>query len=74
MDKIKSYIDCFFRHREVNNGYDMVVHEWQTLAAEARQPEKTADVICTTFSFGYAKGYKAALAEMKQKGGAVSCR
>lgn len=74
MQKIKDYIDRFFKHKEINNDYDMIVSEWKTLVSEARQPGKTTDVICTTFNFGYAKGYKAALAEMKRKGGAVSCR
>ena len=31
----------------------------------------TFKTIVSLFEFGYAKGYRAALAEMKQKGGAV---
>ena len=73
MNKIKGYIDRFFEHKKINDGYDMLVSEWQTLSKEARQQTKTADIISVTFSFGYAKGYRAALAEMK-KGGAVPCR
>ena len=70
MNKIKGYIDRFFKHKEINDDYDMLVSEWQTLSKEARQQTKTADIISVTFNFGYAKGYRAAMAEMK-KGGAT---
>ncbi len=73
MDKIKGYIERFFKGKGMNDDYDMLVSEWKTLVTEARQQAKTADIIDVTFNFGYAKGYRAALAEMK-KGGAVSCR
>lgn len=69
MDKIKSYIDRFFKRKEMNDDYDMLVSEWRTLSKEARQQSKTSDIISVTFSFGYAKGYRATLAEMKKKGG-----
>lgn len=70
MDKIKRYIDRFLKSKEINGDYDMFVSEWRTLSKEARQQSKTAEIISVTFNFGYAKGYRAALAEMK-KGGAV---
>lgn len=70
MDKIKKYIKRFFEHKEINDDYDMLVSEWNTLSKEASQQSQTANIISVTFNFGYAKGYRAALAEMK-KGGAT---
>ena len=68
MDKIKGYINRFFKSKEIKGDYDMSVLEWRTLSKEARQQEKTADIIELTFKFGYAKGYRAALSEMKRGG------
>lgn len=33
--------------------------------------EKPFETICLTFDYGFAKGYRSALAEMKEKGGVV---
>lgn len=65
MDRIKQYIDSFFAGRKMNEKYDMRATDWMELAASE---QSRCDVIGTAFNFGYAKGYRAALAEMKMKG------
>lgn len=68
MEKIKKYVERFMQGTRMNDHYSMRAVEWFDLAMEARSGN--ADAISTTFNFGYAKGYRAAMAEMK-KGGAV---
>lgn len=67
MEKIKSYIDRFFKKTEMQNNYDMGRKEWRALSENARS--NPADATGTAFLYGYAKGHRAAMAEMK-KGGA----
>lgn len=67
MDKIEKYIERFFKHTKPNERYDMSTKEWKAIANSGKG---ICDIISTTFSFGYAKGYRAALAEQK-KGGTV---
>lgn len=67
MDKIRKYMERFFKSRRKNSNYDMGAIEW---AALVNSEQNRYDVIGTTFNFGYAKGYRAAMAEMKKgKGG-----
>lgn len=65
MDKIKKYVDRFFASKKMNNNYDMGTMEW---AALVNSGQSRYDVIGTTFNFGYARGYRAAMAEMKKGG------
>lgn len=68
MQKIKKYVENFFKTNAVNARYQLYVDE-----IEACKDSMKADpfrTICTLFNYGYAKGYRAAQAEMK-KGGAV---
>lgn len=67
MEKIKRYVDRFIEKVTVNDRYDMSVLELKTLAQGASRD--ALNTISITFNFGYIKGYKAAMAEMK-KGGA----
>jgi len=68
MEKIKKYIDRFFKKTEIRNGYDMCQKEWRALSEKAK--EEPVDATGISFLYGYAKGYRAAVAEMK-KGGAA---
>ena len=69
MDKIKRYVNRFIEKVTVNDRYDMSALELKTLA-EGASSGNALDAISITFNFGYIKGYKAAMAEMK-KGGIV---
>ncbi len=68
MDKIKRYVDRFIKKVKANSRYDMSVLEWKTLAQEAISGD-ILNTIGVTFNFGYIKGYKAAIAEMKKSKG-----
>lgn len=63
MDKIKKYIAIFFKNKEMNCNYDMRILDFMALA---NSEQSKCDVIETTFNFGYAKGYRAAMAEIKK--------
>lgn len=67
MEKIERYIDRFFKKTEIRNGYDMHQEEWHALYERAK--EDRAEATGKAFLFGYAKGYRAAMAEMKKRGG-----
>lgn len=69
MEKIKKYIENFLKHNTMNIRYGMYYNEIVSCinALEESQPS----TIYTIFDYGYAKGYRAALAEMKKKGGAA---
>ncbi|WP_300714661.1 hypothetical protein [uncultured Acetatifactor sp.] len=73
MDKIKKYVERFFSSTKKKSGYGMSFSEMEHGVEEVL---RTSDangafkVITTFFNFGYAKGYRAAMAEMK-KGGAA---
>ena len=71
MESIEKYVKKFLNNHEKNVRYDMNLHEIFLLEEFANKNKIAA--FTTTFDYGYAKGYRAALAEMK-KGGAVSCR
>lgn len=67
MESIKKYIEKFFSSHKKNLRYDMNLHEIFLLEEFASENINAA--FSTTFDYGYAKGYRAALAEIK-KGGA----
>ncbi len=68
MEKIKRYVDRFIKKVKANSRYDMSVLEWKILAQEAISGD-ILNTIGVTFNFGYIKGYKAAIAEMKKSKG-----
>ncbi len=73
MDKIKNYIDRFFSKTRKNQNYTMRSDELFVFMNEimgSREPNGAFVAAGTLFDFGYAKGYRAAMAEMK-KGGAL---
>jgi len=69
MEKIKKYVERFFKAKKKDRKYNMYLDEMFSLADNARHD--VLKTIQTTFDYGYAKGYRAAMAETKQKGGAT---
>lgn len=54
-----------FKSREMNRNYEMKFSEWIALA---NSEQERIDVVATAFDFGYAKGYRSALSEMRKVG------
>lgn len=72
MDKMKQYVERFFSTTKKNSKYGMSFSEMEHGMKEvfsATDANRAFKVITTLFDFGYAKGYRAAMAEIK-KGGA----
>lgn len=72
MEKITKYIDNFFSRRKKNARYSMNFNECMAFMDEffTKGNEDVFHLICNLFNFGYVRGYKAAMAEMR-KGGAA---
>lgn len=68
MNKIKKYVENFFKKNSGNARYQMHANEME--ACRNAIIYNPFDAINTLFCYGYAKGYRAAVAEMK-KGGAT---
>jgi len=68
MEKISNYMLRFFKKTKMNSNYDLRQKEWVVLLERAK--EYPAEATLASFLFGYVKGYRAAMAEMK-KGGAA---
>lgn len=66
MQKIKKYVENFFKTNKENTRYGMYVDEM--MVCEDAMKIDPFDTIITLFNYGYAKGYRAALAEMKKRG------
>jgi len=66
MKKIKKYVDRFIATVKVNDKYDMGSSEWRTLSEKAMEGG-AVDAVRLSFRYGYAKGYRAAMAEQKQR-------
>lgn len=74
MDKIRKYVERFFKSRECNSHCVMNANEIIDVMNKILSSEDANSllpIICMLFKYGYAKGYRAAMAEMK-KGGAAS--
>ncbi len=69
IDDIKSYVDRFIKTVKANDEDDLQASELLALAKHA-EDGNTFNAVGITFSYGYIKGYRAAMAELK-KGGAV---
>lgn len=65
MEKIRKYIDNFFKKHEENIRFTMSSREMID-AAKYANSGNVLQAISDIFSFGYAKGYRAALSEMKK--------
>ena len=73
MESIKKYVDRFFSKTKKNDKYRMTFSDIEHGMKEVFSVTDTNGafkVVTTFFDFGYAKGYRAAMAEMK-KGGAT---
>ena len=69
MKKIKKYVENFFKTNSGNARYQMYATEME--ACKNAMIINPFDTINTLFNYGYAKGYRAAVAEMKKGGAAV---
>lgn len=69
MDKIKRYVENFLKSHKMSEKYKICVSEMDACKnAMSVDPFRT---ICTLFNYGYAKGYRAAVAELEKEGGTV---
>lgn len=69
MEKIRKYVDRFFAKTNKRKGYDLSFDEMEQGMKEVfsvRDANGAFKIVTTLFNFGYAKGYRAALAEMKK--------
>lgn len=69
MEKIKNYVDRFLKSKKINENFSLRTTEAIAFMQEMSDANKLFYSICTLFRYGYAKGYRATMAEMK-KGGA----
>lgn len=70
MESIKKYVERFFKSTKKNSEYGMSFSELKCGMNEvicAIDANGAFSIISTFFDFGYAKGYRAALSEMKKK-------
>ena len=66
MQKIKKYVENFFKTNKENAKYQLHASEMEACKDAMKvDPFRT---ICTLFNYGYAKGYRAAVSEMKNGG------
>lgn len=74
MQKIKDYIDRFFKSKKMNANYALKTSEVIAFIEEIQSADGNGlfYAISSLFRYGYAKGYQAAKAEMKRKAGAVN--
>lgn len=71
MQKIRDYINRFFSKTRKNQNYTMRSDELFAFMEEimsSREPNGAFVAAGTLFDFDYAKGYRAAMAEMKKNG------
>ncbi len=68
MQKIKDYLNRFFKTKEMSRAYQLSSSEITDVFKELHGADgnKYFDVICTLFNYGYAKGYRACKAEQKK--------
>ncbi len=72
MEKIRNYIDRFFSKTRKNQNYTMRSDELFAFMEEIMgsiEPNGAFVAAGTLFDFGYEKGYRAAMTEMKKKRG-----
>lgn len=69
MQKIKDYIDRFFKSKKINENYALTTSEMIAFMQEMSDTNRIFYSIAILFNYGYVKGYRAAKAEAK-KGGA----
>lgn len=72
MEKIRKYVEKFFKGTKRNIRYMISTGECEEIVETIKNCEgwDAISAACKTFDYGYAKGYRAAMAELK-KGGAA---
>ena len=70
MEKIKRYVERFLSNTTQNIRYSVTLEECRDVVNAIRNMDEFDGIFALGefFSFGYAKGYRAAMAEMKKKG------
>lgn len=70
MQKIRNYIDRFFKCKKKNTAYTLTTSDMFLFMDEFRLSDINGmfRTIVTLFEHGYIKGYRAAKAEMKKSG------
>jgi hypothetical protein len=73
MESIKKYVERFFKTTKRNLRYSVSLGECKEVVDAVRNVDEFDGifVLADFFEFGYAKGYRAAMEEMK-KGGATA--
>lgn len=64
MEKMKKYIENFLKRKKMNDRYCICTDELFSIKKALKHDMFNA--IATTFEYGYVKGYRAAMAEMKK--------
>lgn len=66
MEKIKKYVDKFFKTTKVNIRYSISLEECKAFVHAIKNKDEFDGifVVSDAFNFGYAKGYRAAMAKM----------
>lgn len=69
MDKIKKYVERFFKDKPGDRNYSLTVDEMVAFMEEVQYADGDGlfRAIVSLFNYGYAKGYRACKAEMKKK-------
>lgn len=72
MESIRKYVERFFANKKKNIRYMISTEECENIVSTIKGCSgwDAISAASKTFDYGYAKGYRAAMAEMK-KGGAV---
>jgi len=72
MERIRKYVEKFFKTTKRNIRYAISTCECEEIVRTIKDCDgwDAISAACETFDYGFAKGYRAAMAEMK-KGGAL---
>lgn len=71
MESIRKYVERFFAKTKKGKGYSLSFDEMEQSMKEVftvADANGSFKIVTTLFDFGYAKGYRAAMAEMKKGG------
>ncbi len=68
MQKIKDYIDRFFKGKKMNLNYALTAYDMIAFMSELQSTDGNGlfHAVNTLFKYGYVKGYRAAKAEMRK--------
>lgn len=66
MEKIKAYIDRFYKSNTKNRNYALSTDETIAFMNELQNKDRLFHTILMLFNYGYIKGYRACKAEQKK--------